>query len=245
MSSTNRPHLSTLSVSTNQTVSSQFKHTILWNSILSNLKSRLLESNLNPGKLKKQHSRFVAASVGGMLLIKQNIIMNTTNTLNSLSSHGHPPSPSKLTNSPLESIYFTGSQCIDIVFSFLSQNKESFNVEREITREKCTKLCQTMMDSGIFESMSIRASKFDDSSLKYYKFKSEYLKQTEDSEQFLIKTDLCDQDDNYHKRTTFDSDKENISYDDTHNSLIDSNNNNKLAKKYRIINFIFTLSINT
>lgn len=245
MSLTSRPHLSALSAASNQAINTQFKHTFLWNSILSNLKSRLLESNLNPSKLKKQHSRFVAASVGGMLLIKQNIIMNTTNTLNSISSHGHPPSPSKLTNSPLESIYFTGSQCIDIIFSFLSENKESFNVEREITREKCVKLCQTMMDSGIFESMSIRASKFDDSSLKYYKFKSEYLKQTEESEQYLIKTDLSDQDDNYHKKATFDSDKENMSYDENQNSLIDSNNNNKLVKKYRIKFLLFTLSINT
>ncbi|RNA17863.1 hypothetical protein BpHYR1_039411, partial [Brachionus plicatilis] len=227
MSSTSRPQLSSLC---NQATSTQFKHTILWNSILANLKSQLLEANTNPGKLKKQHSRFVAASVGGMLLIKQNIIMNTTNTLNSLASHGHPPSPSKLTNSPLESVYFTGAQCIDLVYSFLTHNKEALSVEREVTREKCAKLCQTMMDSGIFESMSIRSSRLDDSSLKYYKFKSEYLKQSEESDHYLIKTELCDQDDNYHKKATFDSDKENMSFEENQNSLLDSNNNNKVAK---------------
>ncbi|CAF0712157.1 unnamed protein product [Brachionus calyciflorus] len=229
MSSTNRSQLSGISIATSQPINSQFKHTILWNNILSNLKTQLLESHLTSGhKLKKQHSRFVAASVGGMLLIKQNIIMNTTNTLNSLTSHNHPPaSPSKLTNSPLEAIYFTGSQCIDIVYAYLTENKELFQVERQITREKCAKLCQMIMDSGVFESMSTRSIKFDDSSLKYYKFKSEYLKQTEeaDIDRFnrTMKTELSDQDDNYHKKVTYDTnDKENM---DTKNQLIDTNNN--------------------
>lgn len=217
------------SVSSSSTTNSQFKHTLLWNSILTNLKTQLIETNNqnNLNKLKKQHSRFVTASVGGMLLIKQNLIINTTNTLNNLTSSSSNPQTTNVSpsNSPLETIYFTGSQCIDIVFNYLTQNKELFQFERQITREKCTKLCQLIMNSGIFEPLNRSSTRFDDTSLKYYKFKSEYLKQLQDEEnktkesdskqddleksilnlnKQLAKTDLSDHDDNYHQSCFID-----------------------------------------
>jgi hypothetical protein len=135
--------------------SSQFKHTLLWNNIIQNLKDNLIEdrsgsvssstsssttitnstissksnsisSNENSmpysNRLRKQHSRFVTS---GMLLIKQNL----------LSSNGCSPHSNCLDN-----ICFTGSHCVDIVFNYLTSKEQIGNFERQITREKVTKV---------------------------------------------------------------------------------------------------------
>jgi hypothetical protein len=142
---------------------SQFRHTILWNNILSNLRQTLIENN-NTSRLRKQHSRFASGMVGGMLLIKQNW-RNTTTTTN-LSSE----------TNKYDNIYFNGSQCVDIVYNYLTSSNQTYKFERKVTRDKVTKLCQMIMDSGVFEPISRSSSRrFDDTSLKYYRFKQDYL----------------------------------------------------------------------
>jgi hypothetical protein len=110
---------------------SQFKHTIFWNSIIENLKATLVES-YNSNKLKKQHSRFVAVSMGGMLLMKQNLSMSY--------NAGSDLNPQTTSSCSSNSIHFTGSQCVDIVFSYLTSNHAALHLEREVTREKVTKV---------------------------------------------------------------------------------------------------------
>ena len=131
----------------------QFKHTLLWNNTVANLKKKLIEQSTGPSstqaKLRKQHSRFVAASVGGMLNLKQNIILNTTNTFNNLTSHANSSSANAnksiwLTKASTynDDIYFTGSQCVDIVYQYLIGNEHSNKFERQVTKEKCVKVCE-------------------------------------------------------------------------------------------------------
>ena len=153
-------------------VNSQFKHTIFWNNIIENLKATLVETHNNSTRLRKQHSRFVAASVGGMLLIKQNLTMSHHNTsiLNSESSSSYSSAKMNRASSS-NNIYFTGSQCVDIVYSYLTSNHEALHLERQVTREKVVKLCQMIMESGAFEPANRTSTRFDDTSLKYYKIK--------------------------------------------------------------------------
>lgn len=126
---------------------SQFKHTILWNNIISDLKKNLIDetsttrsarsascsststTNLNkqqqqpqaPTRIRRQHSRFLAAGVNGMLLLKQNL-MNNHN------------------NNTIENVCFTGSKCVDIVYDYLTNKEQSHNFERQITRDKVSKV---------------------------------------------------------------------------------------------------------
>ena len=167
------PTMSASIASTNSKPNSQFKHTILWNNIINDLKKNLLEdvtstSSTRGGggassrsascsaasklskqrsnqslstqmqrnqpqqqqqqpqqtsstRIRRQHSRFLAAGVGGMLLIKQNL-MNNGN------------------NNSIENVCFTGSKCVDVVYDFLTSKEQSHNFERQITREKVTKV---------------------------------------------------------------------------------------------------------
>jgi hypothetical protein len=141
-------------------VNSQFKHTILWNGILSNLKSRLIEINSSTQRthrLRKQHSRFVAAGVGGMLLIKQNMNILSSNNTNSINSnYNQVPRASSSSsmsndrqndklkisnqNSDTQHITFTGSQCVDIVYAYLTAPEQITQFEKKVTREKVTKV---------------------------------------------------------------------------------------------------------
>ena len=133
----------------------QFKHTLLWNNTVANLKKKLIEQSTGPSstqaKLRKQHSRFVAASVGGMLNLKQNIILNTTNTFNNLTSHAHNSGSANPANKSIwltkasthnDDIYFTGAQCVDIVYQYLIGSEHSHKFERQVTKEKCVKVCK-------------------------------------------------------------------------------------------------------
>jgi hypothetical protein len=133
---------------------SQFKHTLFWNSIIDNLKCTLVDLHNSNTKLKKQHSRFVAASVGGMLLIKQNLSMisnsystttnnnnnNNATTISTESATKSSTCSSNSSSSSVDNIYFTGSQCVDIVYSYLTANHEALHLEREVTREKVIKV---------------------------------------------------------------------------------------------------------
>jgi hypothetical protein len=152
-----------------QAPKSQFKHTILWNNILSHLRQTLIENN-NTSRLRKQHSRFASGMVGGMLLIKQNWRNTTTN----LSSD----------ETKYDNIYFNGSQCVDIVYNYLTSADHNYKFERKVTRDKVTKLCQMIMESGVFEPISRSSSRrFDDTSLKYYRFKQDYLNDLKKAEE--------------------------------------------------------------
>jgi hypothetical protein len=148
---------------TNSKPNSQFKHTILWNNIINDLKKNLLEdvtstsstrtasarsascssasnqrsnhcattqlkshqsqqqTQATTTRIRRQHSRFLAAGVGGMLLIKQNLMSNNT-------------------NNSIEDVCFTGSKCVDIVYDFLTSKEQSHSFECQITREKVTKV---------------------------------------------------------------------------------------------------------
>jgi hypothetical protein len=122
-------------LNTTATANSQFKHTIFWNNIIENLKSTLVESY--GSKLKKQQSRFVAVSMGGMLLMKQNLSMSSSYADSTFTASSSSSSSSSNNGS---SIYFTGSQCVDIVFTYLTSNHEALHLEREVTREKVVKV---------------------------------------------------------------------------------------------------------
>ena len=160
---------------------SQFRHTILWNNILSHLRQTLIENN-NTSRLRKQHSRFASGMVGGMLLINslQNWRNTTTTNLNTNANK-------------FDNIYFNGSQCVDIVYNYLTSSDQTYKFERKVTRDKVTKLCQMIMDSGVFEPISRSSShRFDDTSLKYYRFKQDYLNDLAKAEEQLkcqIKTE--------------------------------------------------------
>jgi hypothetical protein len=157
----NRPNslvTKTIPIMTTQTPTSkqpnsQFKHTILWNNIINDLKKNLIEDSTNirstvrssscsstsnlmkstpqsvttatapptQARIRRQHSRFLAAGVGGMLLIKQNL-MNNNN------------------GNSIENVCFTGSKCVDIVYDFLTSKEQCHNFERQITREKVSKV---------------------------------------------------------------------------------------------------------
>ena len=136
---------------------SQFKHTNLWNNIISNLRQSLNESHVSHSRLKKQHSRLIAAGVGGMLLIKQNFLYPNHTASNNCAFEGNT--------------CFTGAQCVDIVYEFLTSKENNHNFERQVTREKVCKLLQLIMDSGVFESLYHKSTRFEDSSLKFYRFK--------------------------------------------------------------------------
>ena len=156
---------------------SQFKHTNLWNNVVANLSKKLIESALannnasvthdsvsyfyssNPSsktshpnfKLRKQHSRFVAASVvSGMLNMKENLSLHNPNASSFSLNLTKTPRKSR-TNIEITSltststlvnpnIYFTGSQCVDIVFRYLSGNDHMYTFQEAITREKTTKV---------------------------------------------------------------------------------------------------------
>lgn len=118
--------------------STQFKHTFIWNNIIDHLKRALIDDgsssssdNSTSGsqqgvtyshRLRKQHSRFVT---GGMLLIKQNLLSSTGLTPNS---------------DCIENVCFTGAQCVDIVYEYLTRKDQVTNFERQVTREKVTKV---------------------------------------------------------------------------------------------------------
>lgn len=136
---------SSSSSSSSSTKSTQFKHTFLWNNIIDNLKSSLLDDGHGTSenqqdityshKLRKQQSRFITS---GMLLIKQNLFSSAGLTQNS---------------SCLENICFTGAQCVDIVYSFLTRKDQVCNFERQVTREKVTKViksCLIFVISSLF-----------------------------------------------------------------------------------------------
>ena len=105
-------------------INSQFKHTIMWNGIIGHLRSKVTELNGSGGaissRLRKQHSRFVS---GGMLLIRPNPT--------DLDSQIHQQS---------RETCFSGSQCVDIVYQYLIDNKSVLNFERQVTRDKCVKV---------------------------------------------------------------------------------------------------------
>lgn len=159
--------VSSQSTSSTTPGNSQFKHTFLWNNIIQHLKKSLLANGRSSSddtnsqgvtythRLRKQHSRFVT---GGMLLIKQNLLSSTGLTPNS---------------NNLDNICFTGAQCVDIIYCYLTSKDQIGNFERQVTREKVTKLCQSIMDSGVFEPVSRSSTKFDDTLLKFYRFKPE------------------------------------------------------------------------
>ncbi len=132
------PSSSTATASSSSTANNggQFKHTYLWNNIINHLKKSLVNggSSPDPGdpssgnsggyshRLRKQHSRFVT---GGMLLINKNLLNST----------GLTPRSNNLDN-----ICFTGAQCVDIVYSYLTSKDQIANFERQVTREKVTKV---------------------------------------------------------------------------------------------------------
>ena len=129
---------------TTSSTNSQFKHTIFWNNIIENLKATLVESYNSSTKLKKQHSRFVAVSMGGMLLMKQNFSSIPSHAEQS-SSYNRPKlcqatNASTTTTTNLNTIFFTGSQCVDIVYTYLTSNHEALHLEREVTKEKVVKV---------------------------------------------------------------------------------------------------------
>ena len=144
------------------TSGSQFRHTNLWNNIISNLKQSLLENEAS--RLRKQQSRFAAAGFGGMLFIRHNFLQNSSTA---------PQIQTTGTDSNNE-IYFTGCQCVDIVYDYLTSKENTHSFERQVTREKVSKLSQLIMDSGVFEPVNQKSTRFEDSSLKLYR-----LKQTE------------------------------------------------------------------
>lgn len=108
--------------SANSTTNSQFRHTIMWNGIISHMKCKLTEmssSTVGGGissRLRKQHSRFVS---GGIMLIRPN--------QNEIDANGND-------------VYFTGAQCVDIVYQYLTANRAVLNFERQVTRDKCVKV---------------------------------------------------------------------------------------------------------
>ena len=127
--------LSSESSAVNTNTNNQFKHTILWNNIIQHLKKSLVSdgayscgSTTNgasipyANRLRKQHSRFVT---GGMLLIKQNLLIST----------GCSPHSSSLDN-----LCFTGSHCVDIIYNYLTSKDQVDNFERQVTRDKVSKV---------------------------------------------------------------------------------------------------------
>lgn len=118
----------------NSTVNNrQFKHTILWNGIIDNLKQTLCEIQLSTGsrQLRKQHSRFVAVS-------------QFVNIVNFNSSTAYSSSGSNRVSSSGEEndsiIVFTGTQGVDIIYNYLTSNHEALHLERQVTREKVVKV---------------------------------------------------------------------------------------------------------
>jgi hypothetical protein len=140
--------------------------------------SRTSHSNF---KLRKQHSRFVAASVvSGMLNIKENFTLSSNASSATTPSHSYTSTFSalNLTKTPMKSraniqitttttvnqenfinncnsnntspnIYFTGSQCVDIVFAYLSGNEHNHTFESgPVTREKATKVRGIFFDNS-------------------------------------------------------------------------------------------------
>lgn len=114
-------------------INSQFKHTIIWNGIVSHLRTKLVENSQQQhlsgtrSRLRKQHSKFVS---GGMLLIG----LNQTQTADLLQQQ------QMTTTEQGADVYFTGSQCVDMVYQYLVANRNVLNFERQITKEKCTKV---------------------------------------------------------------------------------------------------------
>ena len=141
---TGTPTLAASTTPSNQAAappSSQFKHTALWNGIVSHLKTTLIEINRRPNRLRKQQSRFVAASVGSMLMIKQNL-MNTASShggASATTSQSPKSASSDLLSSHLD-LCFSGSQCVDIVYNYLTSEEQIKNFQNEVTREKVTKV---------------------------------------------------------------------------------------------------------
>lgn len=181
----------------------------MWNGIIGHLRSRVTESDGTTisSRLRKQHSRFVT---GGMLLIR--------------------PNPTELDSHVKQQSFeacFSGSQCVDIVYQYLVDNKSALNFEKQVTRDKCVKLCQLIMDSGVFEPVSRSTTKFDDSLLKYYRLiRSEHSttqtethkdKPIQSSSISTAKIDLCDDDDNYNKKSN-ESNKENSHQSKSHSN---------------------------
>lgn len=237
---------------TTTTNNTQFKHTYLWNNIITHLKKTLLASGSSYStgsssssdnsdvsttptythRLRKQHSRFVT---GGMLLIKQNLLSNGTGlTLNSDS---------------LDNICFTGAQCVDIVYSYLTSKDQIANFERQVTRDKVTKLCQTIMDTGVFEPVSRTSTKFDDSLLKFYRFKVAELAKTKNdraSKKSESKDDLVALSHNKEKRShhffTKNPNGQMNNAEDTENNNSNKNIVGMAFNKCKMINQKATLS---
>ncbi|KAL5010967.1 hypothetical protein ScPMuIL_013272 [Solemya velum] len=67
---------------------------------------------------------------------------------------------------------FTGTDAVDVVLHYLLSDHNTFSPD--LSREKATKLCQTLMDKNVFEPVTTRTSEakkcFDDSHSKLYRF---------------------------------------------------------------------------
>ncbi|CAH1798476.1 unnamed protein product [Owenia fusiformis] len=67
---------------------------------------------------------------------------------------------------------FTGSDAVDVILHHLLL--DNVNFRKDISRAKAVKLCQLIMDSKVFESINSHSAKlFEDSSNKFYRFKTE------------------------------------------------------------------------
>ena len=100
---------------------SQFKNTAFWNNIIAHLLQTLKQNNVT-SRLHRQQSR-LDSMVGEMLLKSKNWRHHSTSGLDK-------------TNVKYENICFSGSQCVDIVFSFLSSSDQASRFQQKVTREK-------------------------------------------------------------------------------------------------------------
>ena len=81
-----------------------------------------------------------------------------------------------------DELHFNGSQCVNIIFEYLTSKDQTYKFENQVTRDKVAKLCQMLMESGLFEPVGRSAStstssssRFDDNSFRTYRMNKQHL----------------------------------------------------------------------
>jgi hypothetical protein len=83
-----------------------------------------------------------------------------------------------------DELHFNGSQCVSIIYEYLTSKEQTYKFENQVTREKVVKLCQMLMESGVFEpagrsastsTSASSSSRFDDNSFRNYRMNKQHL----------------------------------------------------------------------
>uniref|UniRef100_T1IQ08 DEP domain-containing protein n=1 Tax=Strigamia maritima TaxID=126957 RepID=T1IQ08_STRMM len=68
---------------------------------------------------------------------------------------------------------FTGTEAVDVIFKFLTENKSTLLNDKKIERDNALKVCQVLLKENIFESSNharTNEKTFEDSCAKFYRF---------------------------------------------------------------------------